>query len=592
MLFDPQSQLCTLARLRASPGTVLFAVCVLVACGDDDGPDLPPDRFDPDLIRLWQSDSFEGCLLASNLRADLPSGPAVIATSGDGSIHAFDPVTGTRTWTVELPEPAGELAYAIATPVIVPGNRLVVTWQNVGADSPDPAAAPRSAHFVAVIDLAGGRLDPAFAPLELAARQPNADGTAEVVFSPANALSRSRLVYANPGPAELGLVYVSFGNARDIQPWHGWVFELDLEAWRTAGTAAAIRSVLLTTPETECGTPGKSGSDDMICGGGVWAPAGPELIDTGDPGAFELVIPTGNGQLDLRRRDYAHTLMRVRGPGLAFDPGCDAVLCADWDVLAPSEACMASCENLFIPRLAPGQPPFETPFCEGLSFFECYAALDWDLGANTPAPVQVPGGPRVLVLPAKDGGVYLLDADHLGTMYDRLEVVDECGTDGVECAALWAGMMVTRPEVAMIDGEPLVVVATFVFDSLHPAGLVGLRVVMRDGLPRLEKAWEAPAFDTEESVARFRRHPSRVRLVSFAGVEYAAVVDQGRHGTTPGVLYLVRVADGLIVHRAELDGPGQRFAQPLAIDDRLYLASCVQGNRGPSHLEAWQIVAP
>ena len=578
---------------RPDPALCWFGVALILSalgCGDDDG--LPPDTMDPDLERAWQTERFDGCLLASTLRADVPDGTRVIATSGDGSVHAFDPDTGDRVWSLELPEAEGQMAYAIATPVIVPGNRLVLTWQSVRADSPDPAAAPRTSHSVAVIDLATGRLDPAFAELTLAARQPDWTGTGEVVFAPGNALSRSRLVHAPLAGSELGLVYVSFGNARDIQPWHGWIFELDLEAWRDTGTAAAIRSVLLTTPETDCGVPGDSGSDDMICGGGVWAPAGPELIpsaDPMDPEAFELIIPTGNGQLDLAHRDYAHTLMRVHGPGLAFDPGCDAAACAGWDVLAPSEACMASCRDLFIPRLPAGAPPFATPLCDGLSFFECYAALDWDLGANAPAPVEIPGGPRALVLPAKDGGVYLVDAEHLGTMYDRLAVVDECGTDGAECTALWAGMMVTRPEVAIVDGTPLAVIATFMFDSLHPAGLVGVRVVMRDGAPRLEKAWEAPAFDSAEAGDRFRRHASRVRLVTFGGVEYAAVVDQGRAGDTPGVLYLVRVSDGAIAHRAELDGPGQRFAQPLAIDDTLFVASCVQGNRGPSHLEAWRI---
>ena len=64
----------------------------------------------------------------------------------------------------------------------------------------------------------------------------------------------------------------------------------------------------------------------MSCGGGVWSPSGPTLRQGEDD--FELGLPTGNGQLDLGRRDYANTLMRVP-PGLAFDPGCDPDACAD-----------------------------------------------------------------------------------------------------------------------------------------------------------------------------------------------------------------------------------------------------------------------
>src|SRR5690606_25021479 len=157
---------------------------------------------------------------------------------------------------------------------------------------------------------------------------------------------------------------------------------------------------------------------DMICGGGVWSPAGPVLVQREDD--YEVLVPTGNGQLDLARRDYANTLMRT-GPGLVFDPGCDPVACADFDPLDPSRACLESCANLFVPRMMPDDPPLGTTsgVCEGLTFFECYAALDWDLGANSPARVELPGGPTVYVLPGKDGGVYLIDADHLGTLYDR-----------------------------------------------------------------------------------------------------------------------------------------------------------------------------
>src|SRR5262245_27417146 len=95
-------------------------------------------------------------------------------------------------------------------------------------------------------------------------------------------------------------VYVSLGNIQDIQPWHGWLFELDLDAWRAGGEA--ITASLVTTPEADCGIPGTSGARERQCGGGIWAPAGP-LVSGG-----ELFVPTGNGQLDVPRGDHANTL--------------------------------------------------------------------------------------------------------------------------------------------------------------------------------------------------------------------------------------------------------------------------------------------
>ncbi len=543
------------------------------------------------LARAWRSETFEGCLLASPLEAEADGMRSVLVASGDGRVVALDPANGTTRWSVALPHPEGQMAHVIATPALVPGPRLVVAWQDVAADSADPAAAPRTAHHVAVVDVRAGRLDAAFPILELAASQPTSDGAEVVPFSPGNALSRSRLVHA-PAAGGLGRVYVSFGNARDIQPWHGWVFELDLDAWSTGGMAQA--AVLLTTPTTDCGTPGSSGSDDMQCGGGVWAPTGPLFVPDarGAGDDYELIIPTGNGALSLDARLYAHTLMRVHGPGLAFDPGCDPLLCEGFDVLAPDEACLASCADLFVPRLLAGDAPLSAPGCEGLSFFECYALLDWDLGADSPARIELPGGPSVLVLPAKDGAVYLIDADHLGTLYDRHAIITPCGSAGARCDASWAGSMVTRPAVTTDgDGAPLVIISTFMPGERWDAGVVGLRIVMEGGAPRLERAWEEPAFGTPEASSAFRRHPGGLVLGELDGVVHAFVVEQGARGGEPGRLHVIRATDGELRARVDLAGPGQRYAEPLVLpaagELRLVVPSCEHGNAGPGHLEAW-----
>lgn len=562
---------------------------LVLLCGCEPTPS-PPGSLA--LTPQWQSETFDGCLLASPLSVEIEGQTSVLVASGDGRVAALDPETGATRWSVDLPHAEGDFAYVIATPVIVPGPRLVVAWQDVRVGSGDPATGPRSGHRVAVVDLRTGALDPAFPLLTLEGSARTSDGTADVPFLASNALSRSRLVHAPS--SGLGRVYVSFGNARDIQPWHGWVFELDLDAWQRAATA--ITSILLTTPDDACGVPGTPGDRDMVCGGGVWAPSGPLFVPSasamGDD--YELIVPTGNGALDLSAGLYAHTLMRIEGPGLAFDPGCDPVLCADFDVLAPTEACLSSCDNLFVPRLLPGDPPLGAPGCDGLSFFACYAALDWDLGANSPARVALVDGPTVLVLPAKDGAVYLIDADHLGTLYDRHEVITPCGAGGARCDADWAGSMVTQPVITTDeDGTPLAIIATFMPGERHDAGLVALRIERDGDALRLVRAWEAPRFGTPEASTSFRRHPSGVAMMQVEGVPYALVVEQGMLGVTPGRVHVVDVRDGSLTARVDVSGPGQRYAVPLVLPDtssrgaRVFVPSCDNGNAGPGHLEAW-----
>jgi hypothetical protein len=278
-------------------------------------------------------------------------------------------------------------------------------------------------------------VDESFPHPTLEAQQPRGDGTGTVRFRPDPQVAHAALVHL-PRPDGSGRVYVGYGGRSDTQPWHGWLFEIDLDAWRELGPKAAVTATLLTTPETDCPVEGKSGSRSMVCGGGIWSPAG-ALVMPG-PAGPELIVPTGNGRLDLARRDYAQTLMRT-GPGLAFDPACDAQLCRAFDPLQVGEPCMRSCRNLFIPRLLPGDRPLRPTSgeCSGKGFFECLALHDYDLGANSPIRIELEGGPAVLVQPGKEGGLYLLDAEHLGTLYDRQQVVPCVGQRTIHAA--WNG---------------------------------------------------------------------------------------------------------------------------------------------------------
>lgn len=521
---------------------------------------------------------YASCIFASPLRVESRGASLILVIPEHGDVIGLDPESGAEVFTVALPVPAGQTPQTLATPVVADG-RVYVAYQTFV-----PPDGDRATHRVVAVDLATRSLDPAFETLELAVSVPDFDGDASVDFRPDRALSRSTLAFGRTTARPEGLVYVAFGNARDIQPWHGWVFELDVRAWRTGAAADAHTATMLTTPESECAPEGTSGARDMSCGGGVWSPAGPLVIQRADD--FELIVPTGNGQLDLRRDDFANTLVRS-GAGLEIDTGCDPTLCAGFDPIAPSDACVASCRDLFVPRIPMGDPPLapETGVCDGLTFFECYAALDYDLGASSPAQVTS-GGRELFVLPAKDGAVYLVDGVQMGILHDRVVVSDQCGTPTDPCRADWAGMMVTEPVSALVDGEPRVAVSTFVFDRTHTAGVVGLAIVEGPDGPRLEERWRAPERDHPEARERFRQHPSRLAMTVLDGETYVFVVDVALAG---GTMLMIRMRDGQIVDRAPLVDPGRRFIEPLIFGDRIYTTSC-RGNEGPGRLLAFDIV--
>jgi hypothetical protein len=289
---------------------------------------------------------FDDSIIASPLFHLAQSKASVVVPGSDGMVTVLDGETGMLDWQLSVPTPPGQEAQLISTPVKV-GKKLVVLYQCL-------EHGVRNSHRMVVMDLAEQKLDDSFPVLTLSAEKPGNDGEGIVKFNPPTAFSHAAVKYVPRSGSNWGTLYTAFGNAGDTQPFHGWLFEIDMDAWQKQGAQNAIRNVLLTTPEPECPVTIESGTQEMICGGGIWAPTGPQIYPAGD--SYELLVPTGNGQIDLARQDYANTLMRVK-PGLAFDPGCDAGLCKNFDASQPDEACMASCKNLFIPRLPEGSPP-------------------------------------------------------------------------------------------------------------------------------------------------------------------------------------------------------------------------------------------
>lgn len=575
---------------------LLSAAHGLLGCAafpDGDAPGLTPVVQGAELRHAFGETHrpiADDCWFSSPLLVETARDEVVVGAVGE-HVVGLDPGHGGERWRIRLPAADGERAFVVATPARV-GRRLVVAYHTTrqSSETREPGRNLNDARvrqMVAVVDVEAGRVDPEFEPLTVELSAPAHEPGRRVEFLATNALARGALVHAAVPGETLGRVYVTFGNVRDIQPWHGWIAELSLDRWRGAASSA-IAATLVTTPEHDCGPAGQSGSRTRRCGGGLWSPSGPLLRVT--PAGHELILAPGNGQLDLARQDYANTLMRV-GPGLSFAPGCDPEACRDFDPDAPSRACVESCRDLFVPRTTPEAPSFEpeTGSCAGLTLFQCWATLDY-VGGSTPAELKLPSGAEVLLYPTKDGHAYLVDAAHLGTLHQRLQLVSICGAPGDPCEMDWAGMIVTQPAVGTQAGESFAVIPTFMPDHTHPAGIVGLRVVEGREGPRLERAWEYPAFSSSDAVRRFRRHPSRpvIAPLGASGELVAWTVEVGSGPGVAGRLIALRLRDGHVLVDVPLRGRGMRFTQPLFHRDVIYVPSCETDN-GPSHLEAYRV---
>lgn len=517
---------------------------------------------------LELSREVAGCHLAS----PIAGGPGFLTAAGN-LVRGFSE-GGQLRWSTELPAPSAEHALVVATPHLT-GHTVFVAYQTVASSARFEVNEPRLSQRVAALDADTGALLPEYENLAIAHTFTDSDG-ALLPFRADHALSRSALVGSG------GKLLVTFGNARDLQPWHGFAFELDLAAWRAGGASAALSGSLVVTPEADCGRVDSSGSRARRCGGGLWSAAGP-LIESSDAGYVAVLAP-GNGRLDLPRHEYANTLMRVQA-GLDFDPHCGPA-CASFDPDQPSAECAESCRDLFIPRDTTGErfPLPESGVCAGLTLFQCWEKLDY-VGGSTPARVRFEDR-ELLLYPTKDGALYLIDWQHFGTLYDRKQLVAVCGTQSDVCRQDWAGMIVTEPLV--VEGSaPLIVVPTFMPDRTHEAGLFGLTLARGERGPVLERVWQYPPAGSDAARASFREHPSRVAAMLREGKTLALVVEV-RRGGEQGRLLAIDTRDGRELAEALLDGSGYRFTKPLVLGDRVVVPSC-NSDSGPSHLELFQL---
>ena len=215
--------------------------------------------------------------------------------------------------------------------------------------------------------------------------------------------------------------------------------------------------------------------------------------------------------------------------------------------------------------------------------------MDYDLGASNPVKIDLNNEFSLLVQAAKDGSVYLIDAKHLGTQYDRLQITSICGTKTDSCRLGWAGMIVTSPVQTTVDDNPVVVIPTFMPDNSHTAGLVALKIVLENGRPKFQRFWQFPKADSPEALKVFRSHPSFPVLTSLGESAEPVVwlVDIDTHGT----VYGVRVRDGVMVAKQSLQGAGRQLSTPLVHDNKLYISS-IMPKTGKAIIEAFAIEKP
>ena len=526
--------------------------------------------------QYFPSAYFDASIIASPL-LDISQGkPQIIVPVSDGIVAALDGQNGKLLWQLTVPTPEGQQAELVATPVIV-NTKLVVIYQSA-------KNGVRVSHRMVVIDLLAHKVDEAFPVLELSAEKPGTDNKGLVKFNPPTAYSHAALKNIKPTGSHWGLIYAGFGNAGDTQPFHGWLFEIDMDAWQKQGTSKAIKNVLLTTPQADCPVTIEYGTQEMICGGGVWSPSGVQIYPQHDD--FEIIVPTGNGRIDLANHSYANTLLRVK-PGLKFNPECNVDLCQHFNPSQPSEACLASCKNLFVPRLAVGNKPLKPSNhdCDNKTFAECLAWMDYDLGGSTPVKLQL-NKHTLLVQPGKDGAVYLLDAKYLGKQYDRLQLVDVCGTTKDICKAGWMGMAVTKPVISYHHSIPIIIIPTYMPDNTHTAGVVAVSVVLRKGRPHFKKVWQFPDPKSKAAITGFRSHPSLPIMTELSKSKEAVVwvVDIGTNGN----LYGLRAKDGALVAKQSLQGAGRQLSTPVIHNGVIYLAS-IMPSTGKTFIEAYKI---
>jgi hypothetical protein len=286
-----------------------------------------------------------------------------IATEHD-TVYAFDAYGNPATplWQVSLlkdkdttvsanyaacPFIAPEIGIT-STPVIDPrtGTLYVLARTEEGGGFFSAGKFHQHLHALAVttgVEKFGG-------PVEIrASMHGRGDGSSagELPFGTLRENPRASLLLVN------GVVFLSWGSACDVGPYHGWVIAYDAQSLRQ-------KAIFNASPD----------ADDS----GIWAgDTGPAADDDGN-----IFVATGNGLFDVNKggRDYGDSLLKLNFDGQTLKVG---------DYFAPFDA-------------------------------DDLNTKDQDLGSGGPVllPDQTGPYPHLALIAGKDGVIYVINRDHMG----------------------------------------------------------------------------------------------------------------------------------------------------------------------------------
>ncbi|HLW86733.1 MAG TPA: hypothetical protein VKR60_16060 [Candidatus Sulfotelmatobacter sp.] len=263
------------------------------------------------------------------------------------------------------------------TPVIDPSTN---TMYVVSASESNPVTSGNCSgstatffHRLHAIDLIAGA-EKFNAPVTIAASVPGiGDGSSGGVVSFNSQLhhNRSGLALSTDG-----IVYVAFAAHEDATPYHGWLLGY------SASDVTKQLSIFNTTPN---GVSGVNGGAD----GGIWGAGGAPALDSGN----NVYVATGNGIFD-------------QGTGMSMQNDYGDTVLSLAPAIAPSTSMTVN--GWFSPD--------DEYNLEG---------ADLDLGSGAPVllPDQTVGPMHLLVQLGKDGVIYLINRDNIGSFNSGTNLV-------------------------------------------------------------------------------------------------------------------------------------------------------------------------
>jgi outer membrane protein assembly factor BamB len=231
----------------------------------------------------------------------------VIIATENGSVYAFDAVTGTTYWAVSVLTPGNTAVNSSDPNIKSAAIKPIVSI--TGTPVIDRNAGSNGQVFVVALETGGGRYDYKLHALDLATGQQalapvkitasiTGKGPA-TTFVSHNQLSRAALLLSN------GIIYITFASFGDRPPYAGWLF----------GYHESDLSQALVLNDNPNGSPASTFLPDGS-GGGIWqSGTGPSADNNGN-----IYLAIGNGPFDQKlingfpaNGDFGNSLLKLSG---------------------------------------------------------------------------------------------------------------------------------------------------------------------------------------------------------------------------------------------------------------------------------------